>query len=322
MSRLLITGANGFLGSALCQKAILVGEPVRGTDRQKSSPVTGLEYISADITNPISLKPVVKDVDIVVHAAGLAHVFGKIKSNAPNFSVVNDIGTANIARAVAESGAAHFVLISSVSVYGFFARGLIDETFSCRPLDPYAESKYRAEQRSIEIAQKYRMALTILRLVTLYGEGDPGNVSRLMRAIDRGRFIYFGNGLNRKNLLHREDAALACLAVVRRPPLGVRIYNVSAPPCTMREVVEVISRALGKRRPPISIPALIAKRISALFSIMPIIRLKDISITMKKMLADDIYDSRKFKNEFNFQTRVNLEDGLCREVAMYRRIGS
>ena len=60
------------------------------------------------------------------------------------------------------------------------------------------------------------MALTILRLATLYGEGDPGNVGRLMRTLDRGRFLWIGDGSNRKSLLYRGDAANACMAVAER----------------------------------------------------------------------------------------------------------
>ena len=72
------------------------------------------------------------------------------------------------------------------------------------------------------------MALTILRLATLYGEGDPGNVGRLIRTLDRGRFLWIGDGSNRESLLYKGDAARACMAVAERPASGINIYNVSA----------------------------------------------------------------------------------------------
>ena len=68
------------------------------------------------------------------------------------------------------------------------------------------------------------MALTILRLATLYGEGDPGNVGRLMRTLDRERFLWIGNRRNRKSLLYKGDAARACMAVAERPASGINIY--------------------------------------------------------------------------------------------------
>ena len=69
------------------------------------------------------------------------------------------------------------------------------------------------------------MALTILRLATLYGEGDPGNVGRLMRKLDRGRFLWIGDGSNRKSLLYKGDAARACMAVAERPASGITISS-------------------------------------------------------------------------------------------------
>ncbi|MDO9566735.1 MAG: NAD-dependent epimerase/dehydratase family protein [Candidatus Desulfaltia sp.] len=74
-----------------------------------------------------------------------------------------------------------------------------DENPPCNPVGPYALSKYNAELRAIEISRESGMALTILRLATLYGEEDPGNVGRLMRTLDRGRFLWIGDGSNRKS---------------------------------------------------------------------------------------------------------------------------
>jgi nucleoside-diphosphate-sugar epimerase len=112
------------------------------------------------------------------------------------------------------------ILISSVSVYGPYTLGLYDENTPCRPVGPYPLSKFHAELRAIEIADKSGMALTILRLATLYGEGDPGNVGRLIRSLDQGRFVWIGDGSNRKSLLYKRDAARACVAVASSPAAG------------------------------------------------------------------------------------------------------
>ena len=80
------------------------------------------------------------------------------------------------------------------------------------------------------IAAQHQLGLTILRLATVYGEGDRGNIARLMRTIDAGRFVWVGHGTNRKSLIHRDDAAAAVLAVVSTGPSGIRTFNVSADP--------------------------------------------------------------------------------------------
>ncbi|MCX6556606.1 MAG: NAD-dependent epimerase/dehydratase family protein [Candidatus Aminicenantes bacterium] len=314
---ILITGANGFLVSKIVSQSINSGMQVRATDRMPLSLVSGLDYFYAEILDPDSLATHLSDMAVLVHVAGLAHIFDKSKASAAPFKAVNETGTANVTRAAAKAGVKHFILISSVSVYGGSRDGGAEDS-GCYPQGPYAESKYQAEQRAIEISEASGMALTILRLATLYGEGDPGNVARLMRSIDRGRFIWIGNGSNHKSLLHREDAAWASLAVMQSPAAGVNIYNVSAPPCTMREVVEGLAGALGKRIPSFGIPASLVRGISGLFLGLPITRLQTLGATAQKWLADDVYDGIKFAQAFNFQPRVNLTEGLHREVVWYR----
>jgi nucleoside-diphosphate-sugar epimerase len=315
--RLLITGANGFLGCEIVRQMTDSSMQFRATDKQDKSFFPDIDYSPADILEPAGLGTVVPGADCVIHAAGLAHIFDKTKATNAPFKMVNEDGTVNVAQAAVKAGVRHFVLISSVSVYGGSRKGGAEDS-GCYPRGPYAESKYQSEQRAIEIAEASGMALTILRLATLYGEGDPGNVARLMRTIDRGRFIWIGNGSNRKSLLHRKDAARACLTVIRNPASDVNIYNVSAPPCTMREVVEGLAGALGKKLPSFAIPASLVRGITGLLSGLPISRLQTLGDTAQKWLADDVYDGIKFTQTFNFQTRVNLAEGLHREVVWYR----
>lgn len=316
--QLLITGTNGFLGRAIVQQMTSSGLHVRATDKQEESVFPNIDYRPADILDSASLVSVVQGVDCVIHVAGLAHIFDKIKAaNAP-FKEINEIGTANMAQAAANAGVKHFILISSVSVYG--PRGVYDEDMPCHPDGKYAASKYQAELRAIEIAKQSGMALTILRLATLYGESDPGNVARLMKTIDRRRFVWVGNGSNRKSLLYKGDAARAVVAVLSSPASGINIYNVSAPPCVMRDVVEGLASAMGRRVPAWYIPASLALSIAKMVSAATGARgrLGNLPTMLQKWLADDAYSADKFEKAFNFQTQTSLAEGLQREVVRYR----
>ena len=317
---LLVTGTHGFLGSEISRQAIAAGLAIRGSDRDPANQTLQVPYFPADILDSASLGSIVEGVDCVIHAAGLAHIFDKTKATNAPFKEINEVGTANVARAAAEAGVKHFVLISSVSVYGPFTRGRYDETDSCRPEGKYAKSKYQAELRATEIAKGSGMALTILRLATLYGEGDPGNVARLMRSIDRGRFIWIGDGSNHKSLLYKGDAARAVLAVVSSPASGINIYNVSAPPCTMREIVQGLASALGMPVPTWHIPASLTLAVAGMAAAVAggKGRLGNLHSTLQKWLADDAYSADKFEKAFNFKTQVSLGEGLCREVEWYR----
>lgn len=316
---ILITGANGFLGRSIFDLFQASGLSVLATDLAAvSSGVSNTFYKKADITKWEEIKPTLEDATTVIHAAGLAHVFSPDAKSSEKFRLINEIGTENVATAAASTGVRHFVLISSVSVYGPYTDEAYDEQRSCDPVGPYAQSKYNAELRATKIAQKSGMALTIVRLATLYGEGDPGNVGRLIETIDKGRFFWVGNGSNRKGLLYKGDAARAVMAVIQRPASGVNIFNISAPPCTMREIVEGIGDALDKHPIPFRIPASFALYLSRYISMLPNQRLTGLHETVKKWLVNDIYNTRHFEEAYNFQTKTMLKDGLRREVEWYR----
>lgn len=316
---LLITGANGFLGSAIVSHVARTGLWVRATDRDNTSRVREVSYCQADILDPKSLLIAMNGITGVIHAAGLAHIFDKSRFAAASFKTVNADGTANVAAAAAQARVRHLIFVSSVSVYGGSSSGLT-ESARCHPEGPYAESKWQAEQRAIEIAQASGMHLTILRLATLYGEGDPGNVARLMRTIDRGRFIWIGDGSNRKSLLYREDAARACVAVLLALREGINVYNVSGPPCKIRYVVQVLASALGRHVPAWHVPASWTLRMTSLAAgiTQGHRRLSTLHATVQKWLADDYYDASKFQREYGFKTQVDLAEGLRREVQWYR----
>jgi nucleoside-diphosphate-sugar epimerase len=317
---ILITGANGFLGGEIIRQALAGGFLVRATDRGESCFLPGVTYIQADILNLEGLIPALRGMDAVIHAAGLAHIFGKREAADASFKWVNEIGTGNMARAAAQARVRHLILLSSVSVYGKTQEGDYGETASCHPEGPYAESKFLAEQRAMEIAREIHLNLTILRLGTAYGGGDPGNIKRLMRAIDRRQFIGIGPGLNRKSLIHRKDVGRACLAVLQNPPQGINIYNVAGRTYTMREIVEELAAALGRPIPRWYVPsalALYSARVGK--SLLPRKgRLSDLCSFIEKWLSDDVYDSAKFETTFHFNPQVSLKEGMEEEVVWYR----
>jgi nucleoside-diphosphate-sugar epimerase len=321
-NHVLITGAAGFLGAAIVAQAVESDLTVTTTDRIGSAKVSDVPFTSADILNPNSMSKIFEGVDCVCHVAGLAHIFNKSEALIAPFHAVNVIGTDNVALAAVRAGVRNFILISSVSVYGPYTVGLFDENSSCHPVGPYAVSKYNSELRTIEIAQKSGMALTILRLATLYGEGDPGNVGRLMLTLDRGHFLWIGDGSNRKSLLYKGDAARACLAVAERPASGINIYNVSAPPCTMREIVDGLADALGKYPLPVRVSASLALLLSRHLSRISNRRMAGLPQTVQRWLAEDVYDTHRFKEAYGFQTQTKLKDGLKREVDWYRQKNS
>lgn len=319
---LLVTGANGFLGSAILQQAMHAELNVRATSQEPTGANPNVPYLQADITQPQQLPAVVAGVSTVIHAAGLAHIAAPDGRTAELFHRINEIGTANMLKASVEAGVKHFVLISSVSVYGPCTECMCAEDAPCNPVGPYALSKYNAEVQARALAATTGMALSILRLATLYGADDPGNVRRLMQQLDRGQFIWIGDGQNRKSLLHRQDAARACVTVAMNPRNSVATYNVSGPPSTMRTIVTTLASELGRKPLPIRIPGRLALYSAKQLSRLPFSGTARLHATVRKWLANDVYDTSRIEHDHGFFAQTSLESGLREEVTWYRNTHS
>jgi nucleoside-diphosphate-sugar epimerase len=322
--RLLVTGATGYLGAAIARSARDSGLDVLGIGR-KLPARSDFECERMDVRDEVAVEKVVSGTDIVIHAAALAHVFRP--SNVPRsaFLDVNTRGTENVARAAARSGRCrHFVLISTVAVYGGGEAGPLAEDARCTPISDYGESKLLAERAAREILAASGVRLTVLRMTTLYGEGNPGNVYRLMRAIDRGRFVWIGAGAQQKSLIHRDDAARACLlAALSEHTRDERTFNVTAPPVTMRDIVGGLYAALGRREPRFKVPqawAVGACRAAVAIS-GPNGLAGAVQSTVKTWLADAVIDGGCFERELQFRPEVSLDAGLRRQVDWYRAGG-
>lgn len=321
MSLTLLTGATGFLGRRIVDHFAAADRRLRCTGRSDGIELPG--YRPADLCDTRRVVPLMKDVDTVIHAAGLAHQFGK-RQNAKNAFIQNNVrATENVLDAAARSGVEHVVLVSSVSVYG--PHGQTGDMACCHPEGWYAESKLAAERTATEIASQAAMRLTTLRMATIYGEGDRGNVRRLLSALRDRRFVWIGSGRNRKSLIHVDDAARACVVAAstkrrERDPL-IKTYNVSAPPCYMRDIVRALEDSLGVTAAPMFLPASpllymawAADKMTPGFGLTT--RLHN---TIRKWVRDDVYDGTDFMKDYGFQLEVTLQDGVSREVAWHRR---
>jgi nucleoside-diphosphate-sugar epimerase len=323
-NKILVTGASGFVGSALLTElrktgAYKVFGLVGNRTKIEASNASELKLFQTDITDYNTLKQCeeLKNMDTLVHTAGLAHQFGKVGKE--DFWNVNVQGTENICRLAQSVGAGHFILISSVSVYGDYKNAEIDETFVCQPSGFYAESKLESEKRAIEFCEQNKIPLTILRLATVIGEGDRGNTTRLITTIDRRRFVWVGNGSNKKSLIYKNDAARGIRKTVETTKKdGTEIYNLTAEPVSMAEIVGVISANLHKKTLPVKIPESLVRGFFRMNRNGPAVeRLKKIEKTFEKWLSDDIFSGKKFNERYQFEPETPITAALAKQVDYY-----
>ena len=325
--KVLVTGATGFLGRAIVDELLQNRLEVFTTARRLRADDLP-NYFPADISDSESLYKLEKigELDAIIHSAGLAHQFRE--TDREKFQQVNVEGTKNTANLAGRLKVKNFILISSVAVYGAAKQlgspAAFEEDLQCQPAGFYAESKLEAEKTAIEICAGNSFALTILRPSTIVGENDRGNVARLIEAVDRRRFVWIGSGRNSKSLVYKRDVARACLRFVENfsetKSNKTNIYNVTAAPLSMREIVEEIEKALERRVLPVRLPAeALQKSLKLIGRASGIKRFEKIAGTLAKWLSDDVFSGEKIKTEIGFQTAVSPSEGIRREALHYRK---
>ncbi|MBS1802800.1 MAG: NAD(P)-dependent oxidoreductase [Acidobacteria bacterium] len=315
--KVLITGASGFLGTEIVAAARESGWSVRAFDRTLANFPRDVEIVTGDLADEDLISGACSGVSAVIHAAGLAHVFGRAAKDVEQFTAINEQRTARLIKSAVKAGISNVVLVSSVSVYGGYTGETCNEDQPCNPIGPYAVSKWKAEQQAIQHMSGSDASLSILRFATIYGEGDRGNVARLIRSLQSGQFLWLGLGLNQKSLIYKRDAARACIIALESSKPGIHTFNVSSSPTSMREIVSAICGAINRPTPRLAIPQPLLTALGA-FQLL----LGDpfqLGSRIAKFMRNDVYDASRFNSAFQFQPSTSLAEGLCREVEYLRK---
>ncbi len=319
--KVLVIGATGFIGKAIVNELSnnLIDVVAVGGPHSKLGIKT---FECVDIADPDDIAKLeqIQDIDVVIHAAGLAHKFGKITED--DIWKVNVLGTKNIAGLAAKLKVRHFILISSVLVYGQhhpenLMSSYINEESPCDPKDIYARSKFSAEKTAIEICHEKGIPLTILRPAPVIGAGSKGNFARLIKLVASGRFVWLGKGKNRKSLVSVDDVAKACFAVLKKNKPETEIFNISGPAFKMNEIISLIYKHIARKPYFFSIPVgpvtLILKIVAA---VLPITRIRNLQNIVEKWVSDDIYSAEKIRKEYGFIAAADIPDVIRHEVEL------
>jgi nucleoside-diphosphate-sugar epimerase len=217
----LVTGANGFIGRAVCRSLPSRGYRIVGAVRGEppSGAVPSLQYLTmGEIDERTDWGAALSGVDSVIHLAARVHFMRESAADPlAEFRRVNVALTLNLARQAAAAGVRRFVFISSIKVNGEATP--IGQPFTAedapRPVDAYGISKMEAEQGLQELAQHTGMQLVIIRPVLVYGPGVKANFHELMRWLLKGVPLPLGSLDNRRSLLALDnlvDLIARCLS--------------------------------------------------------------------------------------------------------------
>jgi len=239
MKKLLFTGASGFLGRNVLPKL----------KTKYDVKTVGLERQNDYVVNMASDVPRLDEpFDVVLHAAGKAHVVPRTREEEQQFFAVNLDGTKNLCKALEQSGVPQaLIFVSTVAVYGLDFGENITEEAPLNGTTPYAMSKRQAEEFLTEWCNAHGVRLGIIRPSLLAGKNPPGNLGSMIKGIKTGRYLSIAGGRARKSVLMAEDIAELIPLLAER---GGTFNVCDDEQPTFRELETLIARQLGKRTPP------------------------------------------------------------------------
>lgn len=254
---LLITGATGFVGTRLCQKASDAGLKIRRALRNDVSKAES-DVSVGDIGPYTDWNPALKGIRSVIHLAARVHV---MKDNADDslseFRLVNVEGTLNLAKQAADAGVKRMIFVSSIKVNGEFT--LHGKPFTAfdipNPQDAYAVSKFEAEQGLREIERETGLEIVIIRPPLVYGPGVKANFLKLIQAVQKGLPLPLGLVKNKRSLVALDNLVDLILLCVNHPNAGGQTFLVSdGEDLSTPELIKKLANAMGKKPQLLPVP--------------------------------------------------------------------
>ncbi len=289
----LVTGATGFVGSAVARALLKAGHPVRVLARPNSDRrnLAGLavEVAEGSLEHPESLAAAVKGCRYLFHVAADYRLW---VPDPETMFRVNVEGTRELMLAAFAAGVERIVYTSSVAVLGIIKDGVADEETASRAEDmigPYKRSKFEAEAAVRELIAERGLPAVIVNPSTPIGPGDvkPTPTGRLIVEAARGRMPGFvDTGLN---VAHVDDVALGHLLAARSGQIGRR-YILGGENLDLAQILAEVARVSGRRAPAFRIPhravlpiAAGAEALARLTGREPFATVDAVKMSMKKM---------------------------------------
>jgi len=327
----LVTGANGFVGRALCVEMLRQGWRVRAAVRSSAQMPDGSEIVAVgDIDGDTDWMSALRGVDVVIHLAARVHVMKDTATDPlADFLKVNLHGTANLAQQAARAGVKRLVYVSSIKVNGegtvplsTFSpspsppmgegkmKSVFTETDEPAPQDPYGISKWEAEQALRRIAQDTGLQVVILRPPLVYGPGVKGNFISLLAAIDIGIPLPLAAARNARSLVYVGNLVSALITCATHPAAAGQTYLVRDGEDVSTALLAVkIAGALGRKSYSFYFPPAFLRAVAAVLG-----RSEQIDRLFGSLRVSDA----KLRSELGWVPPYTMEQGLRATAVWYR----
>jgi nucleoside-diphosphate-sugar epimerase len=312
--RILVTGADGFVGSALCPVLNAAGYATRRAVRRVSENDQADEQTVSvgEIDGSMDWAGALQDVEVVVHLAARTHVLRETNPDPlAAYRHVNVEGTRRLAEQAVAAGVRRLVFLSSVKVNGERTTGRpYTEDDMPHPEDAYGTTKREAEQALRAIERKTGLEVVILRSPLVYGPGVKGNFLRLIKVVASGWPLPLASIRNRRSMIYVGNLVDAILACVRAPAVAGRIYLLSdGADMSTPELIRALARALRVTPRLVPFPPSLLMLGASLFG------RRDEAV---RVLGSLQVDSSRISQELGWRPPYTMEEGLAETARWFR----
>jgi len=294
--KILITGSNGFIGSALTNR-LKQGHGVIGHGKTGDNISNASDFFEVDINSQSNWQSCLENVDAIVHLAAVAHN----NSNDPDLiNEVNVNGTINLAHQAVKSGVKRFIFISSIGVLGNSASKPFDESSAISPHSQYSQSKFDAESELLKIAAETGLEVVIIRPVLVYGAGAPGNFGKLVKLVQKTPFLPFALCRNQRSFISVDNLVDFISTCVEHPKAKNEIFCIAdGDDVSIKEFTDGIAAGLNKKLWQLPVP-------NFLFRLLGVMTGKQDQID--QLIGDLQVDSSKARELLNWTPPVTMAD--------------
>lgn len=310
---ILVTGANGFIGRALCDALAASGRKVRRAVRAAVPDDTNAIAVG-DIGAGTDWGAALEGVSCLVHLAARTHVLRETAADPiAEYRRINVAATERLARLAAARGVRRIVFLSSVKVNGERTDTRpFTEDDAPRPEDAYGKSKWEAEQALARVAAETGLQTVVLRPPLVYGPGVKGNFLRLMKWVARGWPLPLGSVENRRSLIYVGNLVEAIVKTIEVPRAAGETFfvadrqDVSTPDlvCSLAAALGIKPRLLSFPLAPLRLAATLAGQ-GAGFS----------SLTGSLQV-----DSSRIQRNLDWRPRFTFAQGMAETTRWYRKV--
>lgn len=313
MSKILLTGATGFIGRSLVPALLSAGHEVRCAVWQKVDTLNTEQVVINKLELQTDWTEALDGIDIVIHLAARVHIMKEnTQTSLDEYCKINSIATKNFAEQAARHQVKRFIFLSSIKVNGEYtvANSPFSEESTIQPEDPYAQSKLYAEHYLQAISEQTEMEVVILRPPLVYGPGVKANFLKLLQMVHKGWPLPFARVFNKRSFIYIDNLISAIITVMEHPDAANQLYLVADNDAwSLSELLTILSQGMKVKVKLLNVP------VSLLAFIFKLTGLKNLNSRLFSSLE---VNNNKIRSQLGWLPPVTSQDGLKITAAWYQ----